>query len=410
MPPDQGEKFHHSYCAFPDQPAFAPVQERLLVPGAVAARSILEAEIELQQSAAGRNSSSSEVEILTGYRPPFALSFGSESAEEEAQERRVAATGWRRRAAEALAFLERRQWACPTGTSSCADIGYPNSCCGTGETCVEVEDTGLGPVGCCPAGASCGGSVQSCADGSMPCASDIGGGCCIPGFVCQGVGCVRSASATPTPTPSPTGIVTLTSTSTTVISTNLTPSTVVITVIVTITPSQTPPTTTRTTTQIISAPLPTSSSASNGPGAPYRPTSSSSIINTFCPTGFYACLASAGGGCCQTGRDCQTTSCPPVALTTIVNTNGITVVVPAAEVPAATTGNCATGWFMCGREAGPLPGCCPSGYSCGTASCSVVEPAGGTATVAKAVPGEAVRIRGWGMWGIVMGIMGVMLL
>lgn len=28
---------------------------------------------------------------------------------------------------------------------------------------------------------------------------------------------------------------------------------------------------------------------------------------------------------------------------------------------------------MCGRDAGPRAGCCPSGYDCGTASCFTVE-------------------------------------
>ena len=134
------------------------------------------------------------------------------------------------------------------------------------------------------------------------------------------------------------------------------------------------------------APPPTTSNSNSNenPGPPVRPTSSlppsnsnsngnegnGGGINTFCPTGFYACVASAGGGCCQTGRDCQTTSCPPVQMTTIVNSNGITVAVPATGVPAATTGTCANGWFICGKEAGPVAGCCPSGYSCGTASCT----------------------------------------
>ena len=57
-----------------------------------------------------------------------------------------------------------------------------------------VQDTGLGPVGCCPKGTSCSGGVSGCTDGSTGCASDIGGGCCIPGFVCQGVGCEYSFS------------------------------------------------------------------------------------------------------------------------------------------------------------------------------------------------------------------------
>ena len=327
------------------------------------------------------------------YRPPFAVAMDDRQAASPAGRFELLV---RHAARAALARLERRQWACPAGTGSCEAIGYPNSCCPSEEACVEVQDTGLGPVGCCPAGATCGGGVSGCSDGSMPCGSDIGGGCCIPGFVCQGVGCefakvsistipnganwligVRlppssssSSSARPTAPPRPT----ITSASTSIID-RPTPSTV------TGTASST------------SSPRPTTS-PNTGVGAPYRPTSSSvgggDDPSTYCPTGFYACLASAGGGCCQTGRDCQTTSCPPVSKTTLINTNGITVVAPATEMPAATTDLCAAGWFLCGDEAGPLPGCCPSGYSCGTASCSA-ETAGATATVAKALPSAGMQ-------------------
>ena len=209
------------------------------------------------------------------------------------------------------------------------------------------------------------------------------------------VSTTTTTAVTVAPAPAPTGVTTFTTTSTSVIQAP-TPSTVVVTVIVTISPSQAPPTTS-TLTQTVSVPTSTSTStqqqqsSSTNAGAPFRPTSSSTNgFSTYCPTGFYACLASVGGGCCQTGRDCQTTSCPPVAMTTIVNGGGITIVVPADGASAATTGSCANGWFMCGSDAGPLPGCCPSGYNCGTASCSVLVD-GATATVAKALPGSGSR-------------------
>jgi len=203
----------------------------------------------------------------------------------------------------------------------------------------------------------------------------------------------------------PTGITTVTSTSTSVIQAP-TPSTVVITVVVTITPSQSPPrTSTLTQTQTASVTPSQPTITDSGIGAPFRPTSSSTDgFATFCPTGFYACLASAGGGCCQTGRNCETTSCPPMDMTTIVTANGVTIVVPASGVPAATTGECANGWYMCGSDAGPEPGCCPSGYNCGTVSCSAVAD-GATATVAKARPGQGTRQvdRAMASWVAILG-------
>ncbi|KAK5658553.1 hypothetical protein OQA88_1946 [Cercophora sp. LCS_1] len=374
MPPDSGAKFHHSYVAFSPSEQLSP---------ALAARDF--------------PPSNTSIPFL----PAFALSL-------EPPRDPVLARF------EVLSRLTKRQWSCPSGTSGCGIIGYPNSCCRTGETCVEVEDTGLGPVGCCPAGSTCAGSVIGCADGSTACASDIGGGCCIPGFVCEGVGCVKIESVVPSPgttapppPPPPPGTTTLTTTSTSVIDAP-TPSTVVVTVIVTIGPEETESDTTSTVTRTTSI----GGGGGEGAGAPYRPTSSSTDgVVTFCPTGFYACLASAGGGCCQTGRDCQTTSCPPVTMTTIVNTHGITVVVPAEGAPEATTGTCATGWFLCGSEAGPLPGCCPSGYDCGTASCSMIT-AGATATVAKAFPESSttrLEMKKW-MRAIMVGIVTIFMI
>lgn len=134
----------------------------------------------------------------------------------------------------------------------------------------------------------------------------------------------------------------------------------------------------------------------SGDGAvpPLRPTSSTPAeLSTYCPTGFYACSASAGGGCCQTGRDCATAACPSQTYTTVVTAGGVTVVVPVPTVTeAVVTSSCATGWFLCGPAAGDEAGCCPSGYSCGTASCSRAT-IGGTATLAKELPGSASRVR-----------------
>lgn len=124
--------------------------------------------------------------ISLPYRAPFARHTNRESSYEDLKARKV--LGGRNLAA-ALAMLEKRNFVCPTGTASCQGVGYPNSCCSTTETCFAIRDTGLGPVGCCPNGSSCGGAITTCAASDTPCADSLGGGCCIPGFVCAGVGC-----------------------------------------------------------------------------------------------------------------------------------------------------------------------------------------------------------------------------
>lgn len=186
MPPDQGAKFHHEYGAFADPSTFAPARPPK-PRAAIAARSAHEIDDARRIWA----NSSAELPL----RPPFALLSGPEFEDDGPSPPNT--RDLFRRAASALSFLEKRQWACPSGTSSCADIGYPNSCCGTTETCMEVPDTGLGPVGCCPSGSKCGGGISQCVYGSLACGSEIGGGCCIPGFVCQGVGCKSSHLTSP---------------------------------------------------------------------------------------------------------------------------------------------------------------------------------------------------------------------
>jgi progranulin len=157
--------------------------------------------------------------------------------------------------------------------------------------------------------------------------------------------------------------------------------------------STTTPTTTTSSTSQTTAPTtstgltpPPIITASTSAGAPFRPT----YPEGYCPTGFYACLARAGGGCCQTGRDCSTQSCPPTPLTTIT-TNGATIVVPVSDVPSLPTSTCAGGWYLCGSEAGPVPGCCPDGYQCGIASCTTVA-ASRTAAIDKQLPRSAASI------------------
>jgi hypothetical protein len=124
-------------------------------------------------------------------RPAFALHTGKENslAPPDPLDNRIRALRVRSPAV-ALALLEKRGFQCPTGTSACTSIGYPNLCCGVNDGCFLVADTGLGPVGCCPQGASCAGTINTCEANNTPCPSDLGGGCCMPGYTCAGVGCV----------------------------------------------------------------------------------------------------------------------------------------------------------------------------------------------------------------------------
>lgn len=188
------------------------------------------------------------------------------------------------------------------------------------------------------------------------------------------------------------------------------PSTVIVTIVTTVTNSA--PTKTRTTVITESesesdSPTTTKKTSSSGAGAPFRPTNDDddgpSATGSFCPTGFYACVAH-GGGCCQTGRDCETTSCPPIDMTTIV-TQGVTIAVPVDDLPdEEATQTCAGGWFLCDDD-GDEEGCCPDGYKCGKESCTTVTPSE-TAEVQKQRPESAGdRVRA-GVAGV-LGCLGV---
>lgn len=86
--------------------------------------------------------------------------------------------------------LLKRGFKCPTGTSDCSSIGEPNSCCGTGSTCMKISDQGLGPVGCCPDGQTCSGGISCDSEaGYTSCPESPNGGCCVPGYSCLDVGC-----------------------------------------------------------------------------------------------------------------------------------------------------------------------------------------------------------------------------
>lgn len=84
-----------------------------------------------------------------------------------------------------------RDFQCPSGTNNCSSIDHPYSCCATGETCVSVADNGIGNVGCCPAGVKCTREVAACdtSAGYKSCPGSTNGGCCIPNFDCDGIGC-----------------------------------------------------------------------------------------------------------------------------------------------------------------------------------------------------------------------------
>ncbi|KAK6841456.1 hypothetical protein PG987_002316 [Apiospora arundinis] len=367
---DEGEKFMPHYLRFAAVPEMEPARSP------VDARSVLNPEEELLLAS---NSSAT-----LPYRPPFGIHYSGESLDDS----NLALALFRRRR-DALARLQGRAFACPPNTKSCDTIGQPNYCCATGERCFKVENApNAGNVGCCPNGANCGGNVGACGSGSTPCAADLR----LrhhhdDDFVHNHCGAV--------------------------------PTTVVTTVVVTVSPSSPKPETS-TVTQTTTDRGPTSTATGGLP--PYRPTSgSASPVTTdeptstaqpsdYCPTGFYACLATAGSGCCRTGRDCVTTSCPPVAKTTLTS-NGLTLVLPVTDVPEAppTTSTCANGWFLCPSEAGPVAGCCPSGYECGTASCTL-SAATATVTVQKEQPGASNRLSGGGaaVWSLLWSACGIL--
>ncbi|KAG5923651.1 hypothetical protein E4U42_004897 [Claviceps africana] len=288
------------------------------------------------------------------------------------------------RAAQALDLLLKRT-SCPAGMNSCGDSGSPNKCCPQGTYCTSVPDTDVGHVACCPSGSICAGAVGKCPSDATSCPPALGGGCCIPGYVCQGVGCVPNAPpAVLLPTTRPGETITYTRT----------------TVVIDVTHTAASEARTQTNTQVI---VPTTTGTAPGAGnPPWRPIGSPepttpaapALTQTGCPTGFYGCLAIHGGGCCRTDRDCHTYSCPPPPFTTLVN-NGVTIVVPVANRPTTpTTGSatCASGWFLCGKNDGAAAGCCPSGYECGSASCFSAG-ATATSTIQKEAPDQSFATR-----------------
>lgn len=136
----------------------------------------------------GNNASLGDGVSPAGYAPrlferAFAAHFDSSESQRDVL----------RRAAEALRLLEKRS-GCPAGMNSCASVGSPNKCCQDGTYCTDVSDTMVGHVACCPEGSTCDGAVSQCPSTAVSCPPSLGGGCCLEGYECAGVGCMSSLS------------------------------------------------------------------------------------------------------------------------------------------------------------------------------------------------------------------------
>ncbi|KAL2355712.1 hypothetical protein BJ546DRAFT_840197 [Cryomyces antarcticus] len=328
-------------------------------------------------------------------------------------------------------IFRKRTFNCPVGTNSCASVNRPNSCCTAGELCIIVTDTGLGDVGCCPAGTNCAGPVAGCdtAAGYTSCPNSQNGVTSFPPTS------IASASTSTSSSSSSQGLglggtVTITATP----STSKATTSLIVQSPLTCSPGfnscaaslgggccatdracgamNCPPlsTSSPTSTDTAAAPFRPTSGTETTPVATMTTTTSTATFaattGTACPTGFYMCSAYYLGGCCRVGRDCNTTSCPPASTTTIVVSNAVTVVAPpgasvGSSTDAGTVRSCANGWSSCAAAQGG--GCCPSGYGCG-ASCTAT--AGGQ-NVGKIAPSTAsTHVVGWGFlaMGIAMGV------
>ena len=139
--------------------------------------------------------------------------------------------------------------------------------------------------------------------------------------------------------------------------------------------------------------------------------------------GYYQCNAYYHGNCCRAGRDCGFTDCPAIGGSTVVNTNGITIVagnsrgsatISGVMTTAVTTappnsrpGSCASGWYSC--AASLSGGCCPSGFGCSVANCAAST--GATGSVGKMALSGAVGLRpnfGWIVGVVILGVARVM--
>ncbi|GAB7352046.1 hypothetical protein MBLNU459_g2555t1 [Dothideomycetes sp. NU459] len=221
------------------------------------------------------------------------------------------------------------------------------------------------------------------------------GGCCIPGYTCQGVGCVYAGTATTVttlpavtvttgassaPAPIPSSTTTTVVVSAASVPTSLSVQTITTTVVVT--PSASVGATTVTQVIIIT---PSISSLSATTTTISTTTIASTTGPLSCSPGFQTCAASLGGGCCPTGRACGSASCPALPTTTTTTTTSASAVAPVRPTSGSDTGTtssaaaatattstvtysgCPTGFYMC--SAYYLGGCCRVGRDCDTTSC-----------------------------------------
>lgn len=181
MSGDEGEMFFPEYWVFDGElkkaPAILPIDRR---------STILRLAREHQHSGALGDWANS-----TGLYP-LQASFSLHSDQQNESRRLL---GKLRRLPRALLHqLDERDFQCPGNTLSCTSINRPNSCCSTGESCQLITNTGLGDVGCCAQGQTCSQQVSDCQAGYKSCPGSSGGGCCIPGYDCDGVGCMMIPS------------------------------------------------------------------------------------------------------------------------------------------------------------------------------------------------------------------------
>ncbi|KAK0263280.1 hypothetical protein B0A54_00642 [Friedmanniomyces endolithicus] len=276
-----------------------------------------------------------------------------------------------------------RDFQCPADTSSCSAAGNADLCCPTGQDCATVS----GSICCCPPGETCTDTCAACntAAGYTSCPN---GGCCVPGAVCAGTGCVFYGTATTVvtlSTTSPSPVVSSTTTIDPAPYTTQQPPVVVITVqpsvlvsgyttTVTVTESASGGVTTVVSpTTVIIAPAATITSDTS--------ISAASQPSSTCNIGLTSCPATLGGGCCPSEQACETNNLCGTATTssyiaggapilpTSVGTSAtyVSVASVASSSVTATDGSCPTGFYQC--SAYYMGGCCRVGRNCDTTSC-----------------------------------------
>lgn len=178
---DEGQKFLMDYWQLPELG-----EQEASMPSPEAAQALTTPRLRPRSIEPDTTNSSAQMQ----FRPPFLLHTDDQVSLNPHFKRDIARYSSRLFGALAggPAALQKRGFQCPTGTSNCANVGRPNSCCAQGESCQIIEDVGLGDVGCCPAGVGCTGAVRSCDAGFTGCSDSIGG-CCIPMYVCVASGC-----------------------------------------------------------------------------------------------------------------------------------------------------------------------------------------------------------------------------